>query len=94
MRGTVVFDIDRCKGCALCVAACPKGLIQVADCFTARGYHPATLVDPNGLCTGCLLCATVCPDAGIKVYREIARRPAAPSAAAAPVPGDRQGGGS
>lgn len=93
MRGTVVFDIDRCKGCALCVAACPKGLIQVAEYFTTRGYHPATLVDPDGLCTGCLLCATICPDAAITVYREVARRSAAPTADATAVPGGKQGGG-
>jgi 2-oxoglutarate ferredoxin oxidoreductase subunit delta len=38
--------------------------------FSARGYHPAILVDPNEQCTGCLLCATICPDVAITVYRE------------------------
>jgi Fe-S-cluster-containing hydrogenase component 2 len=27
--GRIVIDEERCKGCALCTAACPKGLITV-----------------------------------------------------------------
>lgn len=69
-RGTITIDQDRCKGCELCTKVCPKNLIQMAGYFSARGYRPATLVDPNGQCTGCLLCATVCPDIAITVYRE------------------------
>jgi 2-oxoglutarate ferredoxin oxidoreductase subunit delta len=42
----------------------------MATSFSARGYHPAMLVDPDGQCTGCLLCATICPDVAITVYRE------------------------
>jgi 2-oxoglutarate ferredoxin oxidoreductase subunit delta len=68
-RGTITIDENRCKGCELCTSVCPKDLIQIANHLSARGYHPATLVDPNGQCTGCLLCATVCPDVAITVYR-------------------------
>jgi len=68
-KGRVVFDEDRCKGCELCVSACPKGVIQLADHFNSRGYRPATLVDPDGKCTGCAMCAVVCPDVVITVYR-------------------------
>lgn len=74
MRGTIVIDEKRCKGCELCTSVCPKGLIQMADWFTPRGYHPARLVDPDGACTGCLLCSTICPDVAITVYREIPSR--------------------
>jgi 2-oxoglutarate ferredoxin oxidoreductase subunit delta len=70
MRGTIVVDENRCKGCELCTSVCPKGVIEMADYFTPRGYKPAVLVDPEGLCTGCLLCSTICPDAAITVYRE------------------------
>ena len=86
MRGTIVIDASRCKGCELCTSVCPKDLIHLADYFTPRGYRPAVLDDPQGLCTGCLLCSTICPDAGITVYREAARRSVAarePAAAAA-----------
>lgn len=69
-RGTITIDDNWCKGCELCTTVCPKGLIKMAKHFSARGYRPATLVDPEGQCTGCLLCATICPDVAITVYRE------------------------
>lgn len=79
MRGTILVDEARCKGCELCVAVCPKGLIRLADRYTPRGYRPAVLIDPGGACTGCLLCATICPETAITVYREAVRRqPAGP----------------
>jgi 2-oxoglutarate ferredoxin oxidoreductase subunit delta len=77
-RGTITIDEGRCKGCELCASVCPKHLIQMASHFSARGYRPAMLVDPEALCTGCLLCSTICPDIAITVYRE--RRVAARSA--------------
>lgn len=70
MRGTILIDENRCKGCELCIGACPKGVIHLADYFTPRGYQPAQLADPQGQCTGCLMCAVVCPDVAITVYRE------------------------
>lgn len=80
MRGTIVIDENYCKGCELCTTVCNKGVIEMADYFTPRGYRPAILVDPLGACTGCLLCSTICPDAAITVYREIDTRPKAAKA--------------
>lgn len=74
MRGTIVVDHNRCKGCELCMVVCPKNIIEMADTFTPRGYRPARLIDPNFECTGCLLCSTICPDAAITVYRETTRK--------------------
>lgn len=71
--GRIEIESQRCKGCALCVPVCPQGVIQMADGFNAKGYHPAELVDPEGKCTGCMLCAVMCPEAAITVYR--AERP-------------------
>ncbi len=71
MRGTIVVDENRCKGCELCKVFCPKAVIEMADYFTPRGYRPARLNDPQGQCTGCLICSTICPDAAITVYREV-----------------------
>jgi 2-oxoglutarate ferredoxin oxidoreductase subunit delta len=68
-KGYIVIDEKHCKGCELCTTVCPKGIIEMADYFSAKGYRPAVLVDPNGLCTGCALCATICPDVAITVYR-------------------------
>lgn len=74
MRGTIIIDEERCKGCELCTVVCPKHVIELAVRFTPHGYQPAVLNDPHGECTGCLLCSTICPDAAITVYREVARR--------------------
>ncbi len=67
--GRIEIDTNRCKGCTLCVPVCPPAVIQMADWFNAKGYHPAQLVDPDGKCTGCMLCAVMCPEAAITVYR-------------------------
>lgn len=69
-KGRITVDVVLCKGCGLCVSVCPKHVIELRqDRLTAKGYHPASLVDPNGECTGCAICAVICPDAAIAVYR-------------------------
>ena len=29
-RGAIVVDIERCKGCGVCITACPCGVIELA----------------------------------------------------------------
>lgn len=67
-KGAIVVDIDKCKGCGVCVVACPTGTIKLADKVNGKGYNYAIMADPD-TCTGCTNCATVCPDAVITVYR-------------------------
>jgi 2-oxoglutarate ferredoxin oxidoreductase subunit delta len=67
-KGKVLFDIETCKGCELCVQACPQESIGLSPNINAQGYHYAVLIKDN--CTGCVNCALVCPDAVITVYRE------------------------
>jgi 2-oxoglutarate ferredoxin oxidoreductase subunit delta len=70
VKGSVTIDVDRCKGCELCTAVCPQGILQTSgNHFNARGYRPVLLVDPQGKCTGCALCALLCPDVALTVYR-------------------------
>ncbi|MBO4953521.1 MAG: 4Fe-4S binding protein [Clostridia bacterium] len=65
----VSFKTDLCKGCGLCVTACPKKIVRLADDeLNAKGYHPATVTDPDA-CIGCAFCATMCPDCVITVER-------------------------
>lgn len=72
MTGYVAIDESLCKGCALCVTVCPKGLLQMAvRRFTSKGYHPVELIDPDGACTGCTLCANLCPEVALRVYRAV-----------------------
>ena len=69
-RGTVLIDVDRCKGCRLCTTVCPQGVLQMSrNGYNARGYRPVVFLDPEGKCTGCALCAWICPDVVFTVYR-------------------------
>ncbi|MFN2237083.1 MAG: ferredoxin family protein [Anaerolineales bacterium] len=62
-----------CKGCELCVEACPKDVIGLdMEHLTSKGYHPAMLIAEG--CTGCGICAVICPDAAIQVFREIRKK--------------------
>jgi len=68
-RARIKINEDFCKGCGLCVAACPLHLIRLANRVSVRGYYPAECIDSEGKCTGCALCATMCPDVAIEVFR-------------------------
>lgn len=58
-----------CKGCELCVGACPHKLIELDKTrINAKGYHPATMTDESK-CIGCAMCAMMCPDVAITVER-------------------------
>ena len=65
----LTFKTDLCKGCGLCVAACPKGLIALSkDTINKKGHHPAELTDAEK-CVGCASCAIMCSDCIIEVER-------------------------
>ena len=49
-RGRIEIREDECKGCGLCVLACPPEVVTLTDCLNARGYHPASYVGSG--CTG------------------------------------------
>ena len=68
VKGAIVVDIEKCKGCELCVVACPTNVIELAQEVNSKGYHYAYMKNPEA-CTGCMNCALVCPDSVITVYR-------------------------
>jgi len=66
----VLLEVDRCKGCELCVPVCPPGILSMADdVFNAKGYRPVQVTNMEE-CTGCSVCAIVCPDVVFTVYRQ------------------------
>ncbi len=67
-KGDVVINIEKCKGCEVCLAACPNEVLALSKEVNSKGYHFAMKV--NSECIGCANCAIVCPDAVITVYRE------------------------
>lgn len=65
----LTFKTDNCKGCGLCITACPKKILVLAtDKINNKGHHPVECIDENS-CIGCAFCATMCPDCVIKVER-------------------------
>ena len=65
----LTFQTDLCKGCGLCVSACPKGCLTIAsDTINKKGYSPAVMAQPEK-CIGCAFCATMCPDCIITVEK-------------------------
>ncbi len=69
IRGAIVVDIEKCKGCGVCIGACPQEVIALADNVNGKGYHYSYMKNPEA-CIGCSNCAIVCPDGVITVYRK------------------------
>lgn len=68
-KGKVTFNEDICKGCELCVIACPKKLISLnTDIINKKGYNPAHIINMDE-CIACASCAVMCPDSVITVER-------------------------
>ena len=68
VRGAVVVDTEVCKGCNLCVVACPTQTLALNRSVNSKGYHYSYMENPDN-CTGCTNCSAVCPDSCITVYR-------------------------
>lgn len=67
IKGDILVNVERCKGCEVCIAACPSSTIAMSKEVNGKGYHFAMKV--NNDCTGCMNCAIVCPDGVITVFR-------------------------
>ena len=67
----ITFNVERCKGCGLCVDVCPKKILKLEEeIINVKGYHPASITEQEK-CIDCAMCATMCPDCVIKVEKDI-----------------------
>ncbi len=67
--GKLTFKEELCKGCGLCVGACPKGILALSKTrLNGKGHTPVELKEPEK-CIGCASCAIMCPDCVITVER-------------------------
>jgi len=62
----IVINPDYCKGCNICVAVCPKEVLQPSNQISSKGYVLPEAVNLKA-CTFCKLCEIVCPDLAIAV---------------------------
>jgi len=70
MAAIVTVFEEVCKGCDLCVFACPKKIMLLdTSKLNSKGYHPALCAKPEQ-CAACAMCAVICPDSAIKVEKE------------------------
>lgn len=65
----IEIDSQWCKGCALCVRACKKGVLEIGG-ERSRGGYLMPFAKNSGACIGCRMCERSCPDVCISVSRE------------------------
>ena len=66
-RGTVLIDVEACKGCDLCIDACRPGVLTMTILErNTRGYRYPEL-RPG--CTACQACSQICPDFVFQVWK-------------------------
>lgn len=61
-RGLIQVDTNECKGCGLCMEACPPKVIALSERLNHYGYRTATYAGSG--CTGCGICFLACPEPG------------------------------
>ena len=63
IKGTIVVDKERCKGCGVCVASCPCDVLALSVEVNNKGYRMCMMAHPDA-------CTVICPDSCITVYRQ------------------------
>ena len=69
VKGAVVVNTERCKGCELCVVACPTNALDMnRHEVNNKGYNYVFVSDADA-CIGCANCGFVCPDGCLTIYK-------------------------
>jgi 2-oxoglutarate ferredoxin oxidoreductase subunit delta len=66
-RGDIEIASHLCKGCSLCIEACPAKVLIQGDVLNRQGYYAVTYRGSG--CTGCGICFYVCPEPGALTVR-------------------------
>jgi len=65
----LTIEAENCKGCGLCVDACPQKILRIdPEAINHKGHSPAQMTDESR-CSGCGSCAIMCPDCAISLER-------------------------
>ena len=56
----VKLEVERCKGCDLCMAACKKEAISLSNYTNKKGFITVQVDEEK--CVQCGSCYTMCPD--------------------------------
>ncbi len=78
-RGSVKVDTEECKGCGLCVEACPPKVMRLSEQLNHYGYPTATYLGAG--CTGCGICFLVCPEPGAITVLRLSQPPGSAASA-------------
>jgi 2-oxoglutarate ferredoxin oxidoreductase subunit delta len=65
-----IIDKEMCKGCGLCVAVCPKKVLELSEDVNAMGYFPVYQARPDK-CIYCTTCCIMCPDVAITINKTV-----------------------
>ena len=64
----VCIEVEACKGCGICVYACPVKVLTMSDNLNSRGAHyPEVIEGQSESCVKCGSCMIHCPDFAIVV---------------------------
>lgn len=67
----MVIDSELCKGCKLCISACPQNTLETSKKSNTIGYFTTkSKQDYQDNCALCTNCATICPEICIEIYKE------------------------
>jgi 2-oxoglutarate ferredoxin oxidoreductase subunit delta len=66
-QGKVIIDRELCKGCLLCIRACPVKVLDQDARPNSTGSYPSFPAHPEK-CIACANCFEVCPDVCITIF--------------------------